>query len=233
VAAAPGGGDNPPAKTGLGATVVGWLPGILAVSAIVGFVVLIYATSTGWTSAVVLKPGSAPLDELIYQDAAVFHMMWGRWTAIDLILTFFTAGTAVSAAIKNAYSVTQDKKDKPSWLDWLLTAMAVLAVLGTTFDAKLQADQLAKEYRAGDLTLQRGKMAYEQSDKQDQDKADLYAAWVKAQGYLEQKPLTDDKPATGAGNGNGGGKNTPVPAAPANQPTGHPTDTTGTNPGTK
>jgi hypothetical protein len=133
---------------------------------------------------------------LIYTDAFWFHENYMRWSVVDWALTAFAAGTAVSAAIKNAYSVKQDKQDA-SKLDIALMILAVLAVLATTFDAKLHAGQLAEQYRKGDLILQDAKMRFEKhiDDYDAQEK--LLLEWQKAEDILESG--TSTKKDTGQG----------------------------------
>ena len=116
-----------------------------------------------------------------------YHWLYVRWTFTDWLLTFFAAGTAVSAAIKNAYSVKQDKQDTASWLDLTLMVLAVLSVLATTFDAKVHADQLADQYRAADLRLQDAEMQFIHSSKDGAAQETLFKAWEDAHTILEQK----------------------------------------------
>lgn len=167
---------------------------ILFIMAVIGFTVY-HKLRIPDPVATRIIPGNSV--NAIYDDAAAYHLLWMRWTFTDWLLTFFAAGTAVSAAIKNAYSVRQEKQDKAGWFDITLMVLAVLAVLATTFDAKLHAAQLAEQYRAGDLILQNAEMTYAQSDKSDEAKAQLLKQWLTAQSILQQKyaPLkADDQP---------------------------------------
>lgn len=122
---------------------------------------------------------------LIYTDAYWFHENYMRWSVVDWALTAFAAGTAVSAAIKNAYSVKQEKQDAPSKVDITLMILAVLAVLATTFDAKLHAGQLAEQYRKGDLILQDAKMRFEKHINDPDAQEKLLAEWQRAEDILE------------------------------------------------
>jgi hypothetical protein len=145
---------------------------------------------------------------LIYTDAYWFHENYMRWSAVDWALTAFAAGTAVSAAIKNAYSVKQDKQDASN-LDIALMILAVFAVLATTFDAKLHAGQLAEQYRKGDLILQDAKMRFEKhiNDADAQEK--LLLEWQRAENILESGTSTKKD--------NGTPQGTPPELAPAGQ----------------
>lgn len=130
------------------------------------------------------SPNSNAVD-MIFLDATWFHKLYIRWSIIDWSLTFLAAGTAVSAAIKNTYSSKTDATPSLSWLDILLIVLAVLTVLATTFDGKLHASQLAEKYRAGDLRLQEAKIDYAASNKDQDAKNKLLAAWHEAQDILE------------------------------------------------
>jgi hypothetical protein len=79
-----------------------------------------------------------------------------------------------------------------------LIVLAVLTVLGTTFDGKLHAGQLAEKYKAGDLHLQTAKFIYAASNKDADAKAKLLASWSETQEILESSSLTPDKPAAAA-----------------------------------
>jgi hypothetical protein len=135
--------------------------------------------------------------KLIFTDAYWFHELYVRWTVVDWILTFLATGTALSAVIKNAYSVKTGASDL-SRLDKLLIVLAVLTVLATTFDGKLHAGQLAEKYRAGDLILQEAKIDYAGSTKDAAAVTALKNKWHEAQNKLESTALVaqtfPDKP---------------------------------------
>jgi hypothetical protein len=135
--------------------------------------------------------------KLIFTDAYWFHELYVRWTVVDWILTFLATGTALSAVIKNAYSVKTGAADL-SRLDKLLIVLAVLTVLATTFDGKLHAGQLAEKYRAGDLILQEAKIDYAGSTKDAAAVTALKNKWHEAQNKLESTALVaqtfPDKP---------------------------------------
>jgi hypothetical protein len=138
------------------------------------------------------------LVDMIYLDASWFHKLYVRLSITDWSLTFLAAGTAVSAAIKNTYASKADANASLSSIDILLIVLAVLTVLGTTFDGKLHAGQLAEKYKAGDLHLQTAKFIYAASNKDADAKAKLLASWSETQEILESSSLTPDKPAAAA-----------------------------------
>lgn len=133
-------------------------------------------------------PPTLPTGDVIarvYADAVRYHGMYVRWTAVDWLFTFLSAGTAVGAAFKNMRSVTAEKSDLSNF-DIALAVLAIGTVLGTTFEGKIHAASLAERYRAGDLLLQDAQMVYENSQKQPADTAALVGEWLKAQRILEQ-----------------------------------------------
>jgi hypothetical protein len=159
---------------------------------------------------------------MLFDDAAEFHRMYWGWTIVDWVLTFFAAGTAVAATMKNTYSVQQNQSE-PSWLDKTLMVLAILAVLASTFDAKLHASDLAVEYRLGDLAMQRAKMDWANSAKDAAAKKAFLDQWKVAENYLQPSTINTTPPATPPGgapsNSNSGGAGG---APPATQPTaGH------------
>jgi hypothetical protein len=156
------------------------------------FVILLILLGVGtwhlWRTPKINFPSQDRFVVLIYTDAYWFHENYMRWSAVDWALTAFSAGTAVGAAIKNAYSVKQDK-NTASTLDIALMILAVLAVLATTFDAKLHAGQLADQYRQGDLILQDAKMQFAKHINDDGAQDKLLAEWQKAQA-IQRFPLS-------------------------------------------
>jgi uncharacterized membrane protein YgcG len=194
-----------------------------AVAGLVIFLVLLVVGGIvyAWIPIKIDAPSNDRLVVLIYTDAYWFKQLYMRWTVVDWALTAFAAGTAVSAAIKNAYSVKQDKQDAPSKLDITLMILAVLAVLATTFDAKLHAGQLAEQYRKGDLILQDAKMHFEKNPNDPAAKDKLLAEWQKAEDILESpQPI---------GKSRGDGQTPPVadPSAPVNDQAKKKTNTSG------
>jgi hypothetical protein len=159
------------------------------------------------------KIGDPDLAQMLFDDTAEFHRMYWGWTIVDWVLTFFAAGTAVAATMKNTYSVQQGQAE-PSWLDKTLMVLAILAVLASTFDAKLHASQLAVENRLGDLTMQRAEMQWAYSAKGDPDKKAFLDQWGKAEDFLQPSTINiTPAPAPGGTpntpNPNSGGATTP------------------------
>jgi hypothetical protein len=133
----------------------------------------------------------------IFNDALWFHELWIRWLLTDWGLTFFAAGSAVTAAIKNAYSSKSGVQTNLSRMDLAVAILAVGAVLASTFEAKLHASELADRYRYGDLKLQDAKAQYLYDLSSGKSQTDatksLYEAWKDAQKYLEG-PFAKEKP---------------------------------------
>lgn len=127
---------------------------------------------------------------LIFGDAYWFHVLWIRWTAVDWVLTFLATGTALSAVIKNSVSVKSGAAAALSGWDILLVVLALFAVLGTTFDGKIHAGQLADKYRAGDLILQEARIDYAGSKKDAAATDALIKRWHEAQAMLESTSIT-------------------------------------------
>lgn len=80
-----------------------------------------------------------------------------------------------------------------------------MTVLATTFDAKLHAGQLAEKYRAGDLHLQKAKIDYAASKRDEAATEKLRLAWHEAQDILESSslPTVKSAPATPMSNNSG------------------------------
>ena len=135
----------------------------------------------------------------IINDAQWYEVLWMRWTVTDWVLTLLAAGTAITAAVKNAFSThnqaqaqaaaaavggpapvqTSGKVDK-----WVMV-FAALTIIATTLDSKMHASQQAERYRMGDLLLQDGIMDYRLSKRTDVDQDNLLAVWHQAQKILE------------------------------------------------
>lgn len=189
-------GQNPPSTAKQLFSKYGWW-GIALIIALVIFFVGRHFLSVSTPPPVhITDMANADVAQLISDDAEAFHRMYKWWTGIDWALTFFAAGTAVAATMKNTYAVKQDKQDSPSWLDVTLMVLAILAVLASTFDAKLHASQLATAYRRGDIVLQKAKMAWADSKKDDAAKKDLLDQWNVAESYLEPNNLGQSQGAT-------------------------------------
>jgi hypothetical protein len=152
------------------------------------------------------KNNPAELAQRISNDAIWFHELWVRWLLTDWGLTFFAAGSAVTAAIKNAYSSKSAAQAAPSKMDLLVGFLAVGAVLASTFAAKLHASEFADLYRYGDLTLQDAKASYLYDLSSGQSQADatkaLYVAWQDAQKHLEGPFAKNKQPESRAGENN-------------------------------
>jgi hypothetical protein len=158
--------------------------------------------------------------KLIYSDAYWFHQLYMRWTVVDWVLTFLATGTAISAVIKNSYSVKSAATAYLSPFDKILIILAVLTVLETTFDGKLHAGQLADKYRYGDLILQGAKIDYAASQKTNADKEALRQKWHDAQDYLASPVQAVQKTPAGtpATNPSPGQPSQRSPVTPDKQP---------------
>ena len=142
------------------------------------------------------KPTTEQLPELvkrIVNDSGWYETLWMRWTVTDWVLTLLAAGTAITAAVKNAFSshnqaVAQaagNTAQSSSKIDKWVMVFAALTIIATTLDAKMHAGQLAERYRMGDLLLQDAIMDYRGSDRGPDAEQTLLAAWHQAQRILE------------------------------------------------
>lgn len=132
----------------------------------------------------------------IFFDAKWYEVLWMRWTAVDWILSLLAAGTAIAAAVQNAFSNhAQAQAPLPAQgvrpsarVDRLVMWFAALTIVATTLDAKIHPAQLAERYRQGDLLLQDGIMDYRHSQKTATDEQALLDVWHQAQRILEGAP---------------------------------------------
>lgn len=134
----------------------------------------------------------------IIDDAGLYHTLWTRWTLTDWVLTLLAAGTAISAAVKNAFSAhTQAQAERAgevlkssSRVDRWVMILAALTIIATTLDGKMHAAQQAERYRLGDLLLQDAIMDYRGSQQRDADVQNLLERWHEAQSILEGRVMT-------------------------------------------
>jgi hypothetical protein len=132
----------------------------------------------------------------IFFDAKWYEVLWMRWTAVDWILSLLAAGTAIAAAVQNAFSNHAQAQAQaagqavaaPARVDRLVMWFAALTIVATTLDAKIHPAQLAERYRQGDLLLQDGIMDYRHSLKTAADEQALLDVWHQAQRILEGAP---------------------------------------------
>jgi hypothetical protein len=142
----------------------------------------------------------------IANEQAQYAWLFTNWTATDWILTILAAGTAIGAAVKNAFSAHNQvqaqavkvaaaadavaKGEPPpaavqipvsNGIDKWIMALAALTIIATTLDAKMHPGVQADRYRRGDLTLQEALLDY----KVSKDQAPLVASWHRAQRILE------------------------------------------------
>jgi hypothetical protein len=140
----------------------------------------------------------------IFYDAKWYEVLWMRWTAVDWVLTLLAAGTAVTAAVKNAFSAHSQAQDKAAGgdgapsanspkIDRVVMWFAALTIVATTLDAKIHPAQLAERYRQGDLLLQDSIMDYRHSPKLPADDEALLVSWHQAQKILEGVPGVPSK----------------------------------------
>jgi hypothetical protein len=143
----------------------------------------------------------------IANEQIQYAWLFTNWTAADWILTILAAGTAIGAAVKNAFSshnqvqaqavkvaaaadaLSKGQQPAPdavqpstsNGIDKWIMALAALTIIATTLDAKMHAGVQADRYRRGDLILQEALIDY----KVSKDQAPLVASWHKAQRILE------------------------------------------------
>jgi hypothetical protein len=125
----------------------------------------------------------------IVADAQWYSILWMRWIVVYWVLTLLAAGTAISTAIRSAYT-TQHPAAKggtplPSSFDGWLMGLAATTVIATVLLGAMRPDQAADRYRFGDLLLQDALTDYSASQKQDPDVRALLSSWHQAQQVLE------------------------------------------------
>jgi hypothetical protein len=136
----------------------------------------------------------------IFYDAKWYEILWERWTVVDWLLSLLAAGTAVTAAVKNAFSAhtqtgsPEGDQGSSAKVDRVVMWFAALTVVATTLDAKIHPAQLAERYRQGDLLLQDAIMDYRHSPKGPADEEALLNVWHQAQRILEGAPAVPPKP---------------------------------------
>jgi hypothetical protein len=183
-----------------------------------------------------------PAVKAVLWDQKVYEWEWQNWTVADWVFTLLAAGTAITAAVKNAFSshaqsqaaLTEEELNKLSDTDkaavikkvvesssrgnavdkWVM-AFAGLTVVATTLNAKLQAGTQADRYRRGDLILQSARMDYLSNN----DTKALLASWHQAQRVLEGVP--ERYGDAGQHNEDNGG-NVPNPASSDQTPSAAP-----------
>ncbi len=141
----------------------------------------------------------------IFFDAKWYEVLWMRWTAVDWILSLLAAGTAIAAAVQNAFSNHAQAQAQAGGqvapatarVDRLVMWFAALTIVATTLDAKIHPAQLAERYRQGDLLLQDGIMDYRHSPRTAADEQALLDVWHQAQRILEGAPGGGTKVGTG------------------------------------
>jgi hypothetical protein len=142
-----------------------------------------------------LPPGA----KSIVLDAEWYQVLWMRWTVTDWFFGLLAAGTAVTAAVKNAFSshnstIGGTTGSASTQFDRAVMLFAALSVVATTLDAKMHPAQLAERYRQGDLLLQDAIMDYRLSTKSDDDLDTLRVTWHQAQKILEGAPAVSAQP---------------------------------------
>ena len=183
----------------------------------------------------------------IANEQIQYAWLFTNWTATDWILTILAAGTAIGAAVKNAFSAHNQvqaqavrvaaaadaisKGEQPlstaiqplpsNGIDKWIMALAALTIIATTLNAKMHAGVQADRYRRGDLILQEALMDY----KVSKDQAALVASWHKAQRILEGLDASAEpqaKPAAGVSQQSDGTRSPPSKANPPDQPASTP-----------
>ncbi len=144
-----------------------------------------------------LPPGA----QAIVLDSEWYEILWKRWTVTDWILGLLAAGTAVTAAVKNAFSSHNTNTGgttgtASTQVDRAVMLFAALSVVATTLDAKMHPAQMAERYRQGDLLLQDAIMDYRLSAKTEADLDALRLTWHQAQKILEGAPAVPAQPST-------------------------------------
>ena len=131
----------------------------------------------------------------IREDSKWYRRLYMRWTVVYWVLTLCAAGTAVSAAIKSAYSSMHpvsasgvNAAGMAAYLDMPVIWLAAITVVATALQGVMRADQLADRYRFGDLLLQTAIMKFDFSPRTENDLSNLLAAWEHAQQMLQGGP---------------------------------------------
>lgn len=128
----------------------------------------------------------------IANEQIIYAWIWTNWTATDWILTILAAGTAIGAAVKNAFTAHNQaqeqttkvaaaadavaKGQEPSpvtitlpasnGIDKWIMALAALTIIATTLEAKMTPGVQADHYRRGDIDLQEALIDYKVSKDQ-------------------------------------------------------------------
>jgi hypothetical protein len=134
----------------------------------------------------------------IANDQLEDSWLFMNWTVANWFLTLLAAGTAIGAAIKNAFSArnqanaqavatiqaTKDNKPVPpasiqpsGYIDGWVMTLAALTVVATTLSSTIHAGVEADHYRQADLKLQDALLDWKYNQKTDQ----LVATWHEAQ----------------------------------------------------
>ncbi len=204
-------------------TVRNWSAAGVLLFILAAAILIIWRSHAPATTDKAFTPGTVPYD--IANEQLVYSWLWTNWTATDWVLTILAAGTAIGAAVKNAFSAHNQaqeqsakfvaaadaaaKGERPAatvvpppasnGVDKWVMVLAALTIIATTLDAKMHPGVQADRYRRGDLILQEALMDY----KVSKDEGPLVASWHKAQRVLEgldataeQKP---EKPERSAG----------------------------------
>ena len=186
---------------------------VMAVFGLIGYRLFGHPSHPNW--------GVDPGIDLVYYDQKIDQWNWMNWLVTDWVLSLMAAGTAISAAIKNAFSShnlakaqikaqedgTTPPVPKSSGVDTAVMVLAALTVIATTLDAKMHATQQADRYRRSDLILQDAIGDY----KNNADREALIKAWHQSQRVLEGAPEVLEKEKST--NGNTGSSNQSAPAA--------------------
>lgn len=150
-------------------------------------------------------PSGVVLD--IANDQLEDSWLYMNWTAANWTLTLLAAGTAIGAAIKNAFSArnqanaqlastleakANNETPKPipiqpsGYIDGWVMVLAALTVIATTLSSTIHAGVEADHYRQADLKLQGALMDWKY--KNDTDK--LMSSWHDAQLIISGIPVT-------------------------------------------
>ena len=181
---------------------------VLLVIAVIG-IIFWRAQPTPVTTDKAFTPGTIPYD--IANEQLQYAWLFINWTATDWVLTLLAAGTAIGAAVKNAFSAhnqAQANADAAkaaaaggdteggaklavpadNGIDKWVMVLAALTIIATTLESKMHPDVQADRYRRGDLKLQDALIDY----KVTKDQVPLVAEWHKAQRILEGLPETPE-----------------------------------------
>ena len=94
----------------------------------------------------------------IIADAQTYSTLWQRWIVTYWVLTVLAAGTAISTAIRSAYTTQHPAVGKygaplPVKLDGWLIGLAAGTVVATVLLGAMRPEETADRYRFGDLLL--------------------------------------------------------------------------------